>query len=121
MSRRCPATLMSPDEQLSLAGGGLDPGHPELSRSCCPERRKAHPALPKRSIACLNTTVEQVRLPVIPDQCRMHHPWGPGLVTIGWEPCECAPAQAARGGHIAVRCLQPRCEEEWLAPRHHRT
>ena len=48
-------------------------------------------------------------------------PVGPGLVTIDWEPCECALAQAALGGHIAVRCLHPRCEEEWLAPRHHRT
>ena len=91
-----------------------------LSRSYCCVCRKC-PLFQPRSIACLNTIVEQVRLPVIPEQCRMHHPWGPGLVTIGWEPCECAPAQAARGGHIAVRCLQPRCEEEWLAPLHHRT
>lgn len=64
----------------------------------------------------------EVRLPVIPDQCRLRHPWGPGLVQITWESCDCPPAQTARGGHITVRCLASfadgRCPEEWKAPRH---
>ena len=51
----------------------------------------------------------------------MHHRWGPGLVTIDWEPCTCPLAQAARGGHITVRCLYPGCEEKWLAPLHRRS
>jgi len=50
----------------------------------------------------LNTGVEQVSLPLIPEQCRSRHPWAPGLVTINWEPCDCPPALKARGGHIVV-------------------
>jgi len=70
----------------------------------------------------LNTGVVQVRLPAIPEQCRLHHPWGPGLVEISWELCDCPPAQASRGGHITIRCLAPfgqgQCPEEWTAPLH---
>jgi hypothetical protein len=61
-------------------------------------------------------------LPVLPEQCRLHHPWGPGLVDLSWEPCDCPPALAARGGHITVRCRAEfghgRCPEEWMAPLH---
>jgi len=63
-----------------------------------------------------------VRVPVIPEGCRLRHEWGPGLVEIAWEPCDCPPALAARGGHMAVRCLarfgEGRCPGEWLAPLH---
>ena len=82
-------------------------------------------ALPGFSIVCLNTGVSRVRLSVIPEQCRLGHPWGPGLVSMSWEPCDCPAAEPARGGHITVRCLAEfgligdrRCPEEWLAPRH---
>jgi hypothetical protein len=54
----------------------------------------------------------------IPLQCRLHHPWRPGTVTITWDPCECEPAQAARGGHVKVTCGSPRCTEVWCAPLH---
>jgi hypothetical protein len=54
----------------------------------------------------------------IPLQCRLHHPWRPGTVTITWDPCECEPAQAARGGHVKVTCGSPRCSEVWSAPLH---
>jgi len=64
--------------------------------------------------------VEHLRLPVIPAECRLHHPWGPGTAEMSWEICECGPAQAARGGHVVVRCLHPGCREEWMAPRHTR-
>jgi hypothetical protein len=66
--------------------------------------------------------VAQVRLPVIPEECRIHHPWDPGLLWIDWEPFDCPPAQAARGGHIVVRCLGQivigQCLEKWMAPMH---
>ncbi len=35
----------------------------------------------------------------IPAACRLHHPWRPGTVMLSWESCDCAAAQAARGGH----------------------
>jgi hypothetical protein len=71
---------------------------------------------------CLNTAMTQVRLPVIPEQCRLHHDWGPGLVDITWETCDCPSAQAGRGGHITFRCrarfADGRCEETWTTPLH---
>jgi hypothetical protein len=54
----------------------------------------------------------------IPVACRLHHPWQPGTVTLSWEPCECAAARAARGGHIRVSCDAPGCSEVWWSPRH---
>jgi hypothetical protein len=45
-----------------------------------------------------------------PAECRLHHPWKPGTVTITWEPCDCPAAQAARDGHVKVRCNTPGCE-----------
>ena len=51
-------------------------------------------------------------------ECQLHHPWRPGTVTITWEPCDCPPAQAARGGHIKVSCNAPRCGETWWSPLH---
>src|SRR5258708_22936961 len=74
--------------------------------------------LPCWSVTCLNAGVEQVCLPVIPEQCRLRHRWGPGLVSISWDECDCPNAEAARGGHITVRCGHPRCLEIWQAPRH---
>ena len=70
--------------------------------------------------------MDQVRLPAIPEQCRMHHPWGPGTVAIEWRACDCpAAACKGRGGHITVTCLflasnGIRCSEEWVAPMHQR-
>jgi hypothetical protein len=79
---------------------------------------------PRYSIVCLNTGVTQVRLPVIPEQCRLGHPWGPGLVDMSWEPCDCPAAETGRGGHITIRCLASfgdgQCPEEWNAPSHQR-
>ncbi len=46
-----------------------------------------------------------------PAECRLHHLWRPGAVTITWEPCDCPAARAARGGHLEVRCNAPGCEE----------
>ncbi len=59
---------------------------------------RRRPVLPSDSIAYLNTGMTQVRLPVIPErsrgavrkggpprspeQCRLHHDWGPGLVDM---------------------------------------
>ncbi len=51
-----------------------------------------------------------------PAECRLHHPWKPGTVTITWEPCDCPPARAARDGHVKVKCNAPRCEETWWSP-----
>jgi hypothetical protein len=66
--------------------------------------RAARPLnLPLGLMTCLNSVVEQVRLPVIPERCRLNHPWGPGLVTIEWLECECPAAEFARGGHITAR------------------
>jgi len=31
--------------------------------------------------------------------CANGHQWGPGLVTVGWMPCECPEAQAKNIGH----------------------
>jgi hypothetical protein len=53
-----------------------------------------------------------------PAECRLHHPWRAGTVTVTWEPCDCPPARAARGGHLTVRCDIPRCGETWLMPLH---
>jgi hypothetical protein len=39
-------------------------------------------------------------------------------VTITWEPCDCAPARQARGGHLKVACGEPGCTELWWNPRH---
>jgi len=53
-----------------------------------------------------------------PAECRLHHPWRPGTVTITWEPCDCPAARNARGGHVKVRCNVPRCGETWWSPLH---
>ena len=39
-------------------------------------------------------------------------------VTVTWEPCDCPAAQAARGGHVKVRCNTPGCVETWWSPLH---
>jgi hypothetical protein len=57
------------------------------------------------SIVCLNTAVELVRLRVIPEQCRVGHPWRPGTRRSAPVRCERAKAKARRGGHISIRCL----------------
>ncbi|HEV2243335.1 MAG TPA: hypothetical protein VGR98_19985 [Streptosporangiaceae bacterium] len=53
-----------------------------------------------------------------PAECRLHHPWKPGTVTVTWEPCECPAARAARGGHVKVRCKARGCVETWWSPVH---
>ncbi|MGO9294892.1 MAG: hypothetical protein ACLP52_13625 [Streptosporangiaceae bacterium] len=53
-----------------------------------------------------------------PAECRLHHPWQPGTVTLTWDPCDCPAAWAARGGHVKVRCNAERCEETWWFPLH---
>jgi hypothetical protein len=71
---------------------------------------------------CLNNAMVQERQPMsaaIPLACRLHHPWRPGTVAVSWEPCDCAAAQAARGGHIRVACGAVGCSEVWWSPRHH--
>ena len=54
--------------------------------------------------------------PGFPDQCRSSHPWGPGTVSVSWQPCGCPAAKAARGGY-AVRG-SPNCAEVWQRPMH---
>jgi hypothetical protein len=69
----------------------------------------------------LNYLVSQSKSAIwssIPAECRLHHPWRPGTVTVSWEACECEPAQGARGGHIKVACGAAGCTEVWLSPRH---
>ena len=50
----------------------------------------------------------------LPGECRRGHPWGPGKVLIGWQPCRC------RGGwgHHWAACEEPGCSEIWYYPRH---
>jgi hypothetical protein len=77
--------------------------------------------VPSVSIICLNTRVVLDRdpdWPGFPLECRSHHDWRPGTVTITWEPCGCSAAQRARGGHIKVACNAPGCRELWWRPRH---
>lgn len=77
----------------------------------------------RSSIICLNNVVEQdgaYLWPGFPHECRSHHPWQPGSVTITWEPCDCPASRGARGGHIKVACNEPGCTEVWWAPRHQR-
>ena len=57
--------------------------------------------------------------PFFPEECRSHHPWRPGTVTIFWDPCDCPAAQRARGGHIIVMCRA--CYERWMRPLHQYT
>jgi hypothetical protein len=61
---------------------------------------------------------KQSALEALPLECRAHHPWRPGTVTITWEPCGCPPARAARGGHLKVACDEPGRSEVWWSPRH---
>ncbi|HSZ45652.1 MAG TPA: hypothetical protein VK823_09970 [Streptosporangiaceae bacterium] len=54
-----------------------------------------------------------------PLACSAGHPWAPGLVTVGWMPCDCASALAAEGfGHLWVRCRAPGCSSIWYRPPH---
>jgi len=70
---------------------------------------------------CLNNIVDQgssYLWPNFPEECRGHHPWLPGTVTISWEPCDCSASRQARRGHIKVACNAAGCSEVWWAPRH---
>jgi hypothetical protein len=77
------------------------------------------------SYACSNRRMG-MRRPVwwnYPEQCQYGHEWGPGLITVNWSPCTCAPAVAARGqvpgaGHLVVGCDTPGCRSRWYEPRH---
>jgi hypothetical protein len=43
----------------------------------------------------------------------------PGLVTVGWMPCECPEAQAENLGHLWVRCHAAEgCSSVWYRPAH---
>ena len=60
-----------------------------------------------------------------PDRCANGHEWGPGLVTVGWTPCTCVPAEAeaqrspGAAGHLAVHCnAAPGCRSVWYDPPH---
>jgi hypothetical protein len=54
-----------------------------------------------------------------PTHCHHGHDWGPGLVTVGWMPCECPEAQAAELGHLWVRChAEPGCTSIWYRRQH---
>lgn len=54
-----------------------------------------------------------------PMNCHHGHEWGPGLVTVGWVPCECPEAQAEKMGHLWVRCHgAPGCASIWYRPTH---
>jgi hypothetical protein len=51
----------------------------------------------------------------VPEVCPYGHTLGPGLVQIGWSPCNCQPAREAsergRGlGHLRLHCLA--CDRE---------
>jgi len=67
-------------------------------------RRGSRPDRAHRSNACSTRGVTAVPWPA---ECRLHHPWGPGVVTITWEPCDCPAARAARGAYLKVRCNAP--------------
>jgi len=64
-----------------------------------------------------------VRLPAwwdYPAQCERRHPWGPGLVLVGWKSCNCPPVLEAGGpaGHTVVYCRAEGCRSRWYRPRH---
>jgi hypothetical protein len=73
------------------------------------------------SCVCSNRPVE-VRRPAwwkYPEACHHGHPWGPGRVIVGWEPCDCGAAQAQPGhGHLWVRCWAEGCRPIWRQPPH---
>lgn len=75
-----------------------------------------------RSIERMFDTVEMAEQPPwwqYPTQCHHGHVWGPGLVTVGWMPCECPEARAANLGHLWVRChAEPGCASVWYRPSH---
>ena len=58
-----------------------------------------------------------------PEQCANGHEWAPGLITVSFARCDCAPVQAAfpdrrARGHLAVACRVPGCGSVWYSPRH---
>lgn len=72
------------------------------------------------SNVCSNMLVSDTVLPRLwpyPAQCRNGHAWGPGLVIVGWTPCQCA-EQGRGAGHQTVRCGVPGCRSVWHMPPH---
>ncbi|HEY2075583.1 MAG TPA: hypothetical protein VGH53_04535 [Streptosporangiaceae bacterium] len=53
-----------------------------------------------------------------PKHCHHGHEWGPGLVAVGWQPCDCPEAKADNLGHLYVRCRADGCPAIWYRPRH---
>jgi hypothetical protein len=60
-----------------------------------------------------------------PERCENGHEWAPGLITVGWMPCDCPPALAVQeragggpSGHLAVYCNVKGCRSVWYRPRH---
>lgn len=47
----------------------------------------------------------------LPGACHHGHCWEPGLVTAGWQPCDCPEAKADTLGHLYVGC----CAEDFLS------
>jgi len=56
-----------------------------------------------------------------PLKCSHGHLWAPGLISVSWMPCDCAPALAKRergAGHLRVSCRTPHCGSVWYRPAH---
>ena len=54
-----------------------------------------------------------------PLSCPHGHRWAPGLVIVGWMPCDCPGAKTDPGrGHLWVRCRAADCPGIWYRPEH---
>ncbi len=54
-----------------------------------------------------------------PAHCAHGHEWGPGLVTVGWMPCECRKRKRRIWGTYGVRCHAAEgCSSVWYRPAH---
>jgi hypothetical protein len=59
-----------------------------------------------------------VAWPGYPERCANGHEWGPGLITVSWSMCDCAPSggreRTGAAGHLAVYCeASPGCRSVW--------
>src|SRR5437660_9069777 len=54
-----------------------------------------------------------------PLTCPHGQRWAPGLVIVGWMPCDCPGARTEPGrGHLWVRCRAADCPGIWYRPEH---
>lgn len=80
--------------------------------------------MPSCKARALIEPVSERKLPdwwAYPVECERRHPWGPGRVIVGWQPCSCDPAREAqpRGpGHLYVSCQERGCTSRWYRPAH---